>query len=97
VTLFFSVYCLIQVVVDFSATWCGPCKAIAPVYDAISIEKQNRNVMFIKVDVDKNPEIAARYGVKSMPTFLFLKNRKELDRFSGANIVKLKETILNLK
>lgn len=82
-----------QVVVDFSATWCGPCKAIAPVYDEISMEKQNKNVMFIKVDIDKNPEIAARYEVKSMPTFIFLRNREELDRFSGANIVKLQETI----
>jgi thioredoxin 1 len=69
---------------------------IAPVYDQISMDKVNRNVMFIKVDVDKNPEIAARYQVKSMPTFLFLKNRKEKSRFSGADIVKLKETISNL-
>ena len=52
--------------------------------------------MFIKVDVDKNPEISARYQVKSMPTFLFLKNRKEIERFSGANIVKLKENIQRL-
>ena len=85
-----------KVVVDFSATWCGPCRAIAPLYDEISMDKQNKNVMFVKVDVDKNPEIAARYKVKSMPTFLFLKNRKELDRFSGADIVKLKESIAKL-
>ena len=66
---------------------------LSPVYDEISLEKQNRNVLFIKVDIDRNPEIASRYQIRSMPTFLFMKNRKEMERFSGANIVKLKETI----
>lgn len=66
---------------------------IAPVYDDISMEKQNHDVMFINVDVDECPEIASRYEVKSMPTFLFLKNKEEIGRFSGANIAKLKENI----
>ena len=60
------------------------------------MEKANRNVMFIKVDVEKSPDIAARYQVSGMPTFVFMRNRKEIERFSGANIVKLKESIRSL-
>ena len=64
---------------------------IAPVFNEISSDIQNQNVLFVKVDIDKNPEIASRYQVRSMPTFLFLRNRKEIDRFSGADVGKLKE------
>lgn len=81
------------VVVDFSASWCMPCKMIAPVFEEMALSDEYRDVVFIKVDVDENPEVSQRYQVMAMPTFLFLKNGKVVDRFSGASVEKLKETI----
>ena len=54
------------VVCDFFATWCGPCKMLAPVMEKVA-EKLDDKAVFIKVDVDKNPELAVRYGVMSIP------------------------------
>ncbi|KAJ1434197.1 thioredoxin-like protein [Ochromonadaceae sp. CCMP2298] len=82
------------VVVDFSAVWCGPCKAIAPAYQSLS--EQFTDVVFLKVDVDVAQGVAARYEVMSMPTFLFLKGGKVVGRFSGASVQKLVETIEEL-
>ena len=79
------------VVVDFSATWCGPCKMIAPAYDDIS--KEYENVVCLKIDVDEVPDITERYQVMAMPTFLFLRGKKVVERFSGASIEKLRATI----
>ncbi|KAL7428517.1 hypothetical protein ACHAXH_001575 [Discostella pseudostelligera] len=79
-------------VVDFTATWCGPCKMIAPVFHELSNELGSR-VQFIKVDVDENPEAAQKYGVSAMPTFLFIKGGEEVDRLMGANSERLKELI----
>lgn len=59
------------VVIDFFATWCGPCKIIAPQFEELS--KQHSSIIFLKVDVDENDEIAATYEVSSMPTFIFIK------------------------
>ena len=85
-----------QVVVDFSASWCGPCKMIGPLYDQLSLDRKHKNILFVKVDIDQNPDIAARYQIKSMPTFVFMKNRREIDRFSGADILKVKDYIRRL-
>jgi len=82
------------VVVDFSATWCMPCKMIAPVFAEMSEEFSA--VKFIKVDVDEAPEVAQRFKVMSMPTFLFLRNGEVVGRFSGASADKLREMILQL-
>ncbi|XP_050576620.1 thioredoxin-2-like [Bombus affinis] len=79
------------VVVDFFATWCGPCKMIAPKLEELS--KEMENVIFLKVDVDECEDIASEYGISSMPTFVFIKNNKVLENFSGANYDKLKSTI----
>ena len=79
------------VVVDFTGSWCGPCKMIAPVYDEIS--KEFDDVVFLKVDVDECPGIAERYQVMAMPTLRFLKKSTVADRFSGASIEKLRTTI----
>ena len=81
------------VVVDFYATWCGPCKLIAPKLDAMSQEFKD-DVVIIKVDVDENEEIAAEYKVEAMPTFVFIKSKATITRFSGANETKIRETIL---
>ena len=83
------------IVVDFSATWCMPCKLIAPVFDEMSSpDGEFANVIFVKIDVDEVPELAERFQVQAMPTFLFMRNSEEIDRFSGASVEKLKETII---
>lgn len=85
------------VVVDFTASWCGPCKMIAPAYDAMSAQKEFSDVIFLKVDVDEVAELAEKFQVQAMPTFLFLKGNQEIDRFSGASADKLRETVLSHK
>lgn len=81
------------IVVDFTASWCGPCKMIAPAYEELSSEYTES--VFCKVDVDEVPDIAQRYEVMAMPTFLFLKNGEVVDRFSGASVEKLRDTIIS--
>nr|XP_033320761.1 thioredoxin-2-like isoform X1 [Megalopta genalis] len=76
------------IVVDFFATWCGPCKSIAPKLQELS--EQMTDVIFLKVDVDEFPDLAAEYNINSMPTFIFIKGGKVLETFSGANYEKLK-------
>ncbi len=60
------------VFVDFFAEWCGPCKMLAPVVEALAAE--NPDVKFVKVDIDQNPEIAQQYGIMSIPTLITFKN-----------------------
>lgn len=78
------------VVVDFFATWCGPCKVIAPKLEELSV-KYDDKVIVLKVDVDDCEEIAMEYKIQSMPTFIFIKCGKEIDRFSGANTENLEK------
>ncbi|XP_034944341.1 thioredoxin-2-like [Chelonus insularis] len=80
------------VVVDFYATWCGPCKVISPKFEEFSNEFTD--VIFYKVDVDEGETIATEYEIESMPTFIFFKNQKKIDSMIGASIEKLK-TLLN--
>lgn len=75
------------VVIDFTATWCGPCKRIAPVFDDLA--KQFKDMAFIKVDVDKCPEISESYNIRAMPTFVVVKNMSEVNRMEGADVDKL--------
>ncbi|ORY49825.1 thioredoxin [Rhizoclosmatium globosum] len=79
------------VVVDWFATWCGPCKVISPVFAELSNEFTN--VVFVKVDVDEVPEAAEGAGIRAMPTFQFYQAGKKVDEIVGANPAKLKETI----
>ena len=71
------------VMVDFWAAWCGPCRAIAPALEAIAGASEGQ-VTLMKVDVDENPGLAARYGIRSIPTILFVKQGTVLDRVVGA-------------
>jgi len=79
------------VVVDFFATWCGPCKMIAPVLEELS--KTLEDVVFLKVDVDDVEEVAAEYKITAMPTFIFLKKNEQVAELKGANVEKLKELV----
>ena len=69
--------------VDFWAEWCAPCKMVAPVLDEMVRESGGR-VTLAKVNVDDNPGLAARYGIRSIPTVLFVKGGKVLDQIIGA-------------
>lgn len=70
------------VLVDFWAAWCGPCKMIAPVLEELAVDFADR-VQIVKVDVDANPEAAARFGIRSIPTLFVFKNGEKVDTVIG--------------
>ncbi|KAM6909567.1 thioredoxin b [Xenentodon cancila] len=85
------------VVVDFTATWCGPCKQIAPKFAEMSENPENANVIFIKVDVDEAEDVSSHCKINCMPTFQFYKNGVKVFEFSGANLATLKEKVSALR
>jgi len=70
-------------VVDFWATWCGPCRMVAPILDQLATEYDGK-VKITKLDVDANQKTAATFGVRSIPTLLFVKDGKVVDQVVGA-------------
>ena len=70
------------VLVDFWATWCGPCKMIAPVVEEIAQEYEDK-IVVAKIDVDEVPSVAAKYNVMSIPTIFVFENGKEVNRLVG--------------
>ncbi|KAL4062978.1 thioredoxin-like protein [Scleroderma yunnanense] len=70
-------------VIDFHATWCGPCHTIAPTFEALA--KQYPNVNFLKCDVDAAKDVAGTYRVAAMPTFIFLRGDKQVRTIKGAD------------
>lgn len=71
-------------VIDFYATWCNPCKQIEPVFEELE-QKYSDKINFMRVDVDKQPEIAQEYNVQAMPTFVFLgADDNEIERITGS-------------
>lgn len=70
------------VLVDFWASWCGPCRTMAPIFEELA--KELSEVTFAKVNVDEAPELAMRFNVLSIPTFVVFKGGSEIGRFSGA-------------
>lgn len=74
------------VLVDMYADWCGPCKMIAPIIEELAEEVTDAKV--VKVDMDASPEIGARFGVRSIPTFIVLKDGVMVNKVIGANTTK---------
>ena len=71
------------VVLDFWATWCGPCRKIAPVIEELA-EQYADQVIVGKVDVEENDDLSSKYGIRNIPTVLFIKNGQVVDKVVGA-------------
>ena len=82
-----------NIVLDFTASWCGPCQVIGPEFEKFSKEENFQHVKFYKVDVDENEELCEAYDINCMPTFVFLKDKKKVDLLSGASAKVLREKL----
>jgi thioredoxin 1 len=82
------------VLICAGATWCSPCKAIAPFFN--SLKDKYPSIKFLKIDIDENQEMARKYKIESIPCFILFKDGLEEDRMVGANKVKLEEMVSNL-
>lgn len=78
-------------VIDFYATWCGPCKAIAPIFDKIAAAVPE--AQFARVDVDEAQDVAGKNEISAMPTILFFKNGKQSGKIVGADLQQLVKLI----
>ncbi|MEE1091697.1 MAG: thioredoxin [Prevotella sp.] len=86
----------LPLVVDFWATWCGPCRTIAPIIEELAGEYAGK-INVGKCDVEENDDIAMEYGIRNIPTILFIKNGQVVDKFVGATTkAKLQEKFESL-
>jgi thioredoxin 1 len=81
------------VLVDFWATWCGPCRALSPKLEELSGSYDGK-VKFVKIDVDANPETAGRFGIRGIPTLIVFKNGQMVDQLVGNQPKEVIENVL---
>ena len=79
----------------FTASWCGPCKRIAPSIVKLDEGLKDKPILFCKVDIDNNDEFSEKCEIKSVPTFIIIKDKKILGNVNGSNIEKVGELIKN--
>jgi thioredoxin 1 len=82
-----------KVIIDFFATWCGPCQKIAPFFEELTFKYPT--IEFIKVDVDEGEDIAEKMDILSLPTFLFMENGSVITKFEGSDFHTLSEMVEN--
>jgi thioredoxin 1 len=72
------------VLIDFNAKWCGPCKTLTPIIEELATDNLTKeNIVISKVDVDSNKDLAAKFGIRSIPTIIYLKNGEMIDKSVG--------------
>ncbi|KAJ4476732.1 thioredoxin [Lentinula aciculospora] len=81
------------VVIDFWATWCGPCRFISPVFEKLSEQEEYSGVDFYKVDVDEQADISQEVGIRAMPTFMAFKGGEKGKQLVGANSGELENVV----
>ena len=83
----------VPVLVDFYATWCGPCHMMAPILEEVN-QEMSQQIRIVKIDSDKYPEIASQYNIEALPTLVLFKNGKPVDRIEG--VVRAPDLIQHL-
>jgi thioredoxin 1 len=81
-------------IVAFKAAWCGPCRVLSPILEELA--GNNKELIVAKVDVDSNPELSAKYGIRNIPTTLFLRNGEIVDKVIGVKSLADLQNLVNV-